>query len=461
MPKVTKGRLYVSGKKGAYHIQYYVNGKEFKKTLHDEKGNVVTGKREAERLATILMQPFTVKEQASRMEQIQMATESVKAKAARIEAEVEDLKLKEEERKRERLASIDNGWTLFMQCPKRPRACKAYTARNIPNNTTASCYLSYYRRFAAWLKSKRKNISSVSQVTADDALAFMKTVEKDSSNGTYNKYLTFLACFYKTLIEAGKINCANPFADIDRAEQTYNSKSPLSMEQIAKILDAAEGDYKILIALGIGTGLRFGDCCTLRWSEVDLMRGTIERIPHKTAHMVKDKSQAIVKVGIPNFLFEILVSLPEERRNGLYVLPEIAELYYKNHTIVSNRIQEIFNACGIQTTRQGTGEGTGNRAIVDYGFHSLRYSYITFHAEHGTPQAVIQRNAGHSNPAMTAHYEKISDAAARRYAEVIDITPTDSVPNEVKGDDRARLLEWARSADDEKVRKVWEVARGL
>lgn len=461
MPKVTKGRLYVSGKKGAYHIQYYVNGKEFKKTLHDEKGNIVTGKREAERLAAILMQPFNVKEQASRMEQIQMAAESASSKAARIEAEAEDLKSKEEERRRERLASIDNGWTLFMQCPKRPRACKAYTAKIIPNNTTASCYLSYYRRFAKWLKSKRKNISSVSQVTADDALAFMKTVEKNSSNGTYNKYLTFLACFYKTLVEAGKINCANPFADIDRAEQTYNSKSPLSMEQIARILDTADGDYKLLIALGIGTGLRFGDCCTLRWSEVDLMRGTIERIPHKTAHMVKDKSQAIVKVGIPGFLFEMLILLPEERRNGLYVLPEIAEQYFKNHTIISNRIQEIFNACGIQTIRRGTGEGTGNRAVVDYGFHSLRYSYITFHAEHGTPQAVIQRNAGHSNPAMTAHYEKISDAAARKYAEVIDITPTTEGTHEGNCDERVKLLAWVQSADDDKVKTVWKLVNGL
>ena len=114
MPRVTKGRLYVAGKKKVFHIQYYVQGQEFRKTLHDENGNPVTNRRDAERLAAILMQPFTVKEQASRMEQIKMAAEGALSKAARIEAKAEELKAMEEERRKERLASIENAWTLFL-----------------------------------------------------------------------------------------------------------------------------------------------------------------------------------------------------------------------------------------------------------------------------------------------------------------------------------------------------------
>ena len=296
MTKITSGHLYVKGKGRNYYIRYHVNGKEFRKALHDENGNPVTKQKDAERIAAIMMQPFNVKNQADRMEQIQMAAEGAKAKAERLEAAAADLKAQEEERHKERLASIENGWTLFMQCPKRPKSCKAYPADAIPKHTTASNYRGYYRHFSEWLAKERPRIASISQVGADDALAYMRKVEKEASSGTFNKYLQFFHCFYKTLIDAGKINCQNPFAEIDRAEQTYNSKSPLSMEQIARLIDTADGELKVLVALGIGTGLRLGDCCTLRWSEVDLMRGTIERIPHKTAHTVKDKTQAVVKV---------------------------------------------------------------------------------------------------------------------------------------------------------------------
>ena len=59
---------------------------------------------------------------------------------------------------------------------------------------------------------------------------------------------------------------------------------------------------------------------------------------------------------------------------------------------------------------------TGCRAIVELGFHSLRYSYISHNAEKGTPAAIIQKNAGHANPAMTEHYTRISDQAALQYA---------------------------------------------
>ena len=38
-----------------------------------------------------------------------------------------------------------------------------------------------------------------------------------------------------------------------------------------------------LFALGVYSGLRLGDCATLRWPEVDMVRGIICRIPNKTA----------------------------------------------------------------------------------------------------------------------------------------------------------------------------------
>ena len=89
--------------------------------------------------------------------------------------------------------------------------------------------------------------------------------------------------------------------------------------------------------------------------------------------------------------------------------------------------KHILTAERAFTTDPETGENikTGCRAVVEVGFHSLRYSYISHNAEAGTPAAVIQRNAGHANPAMTEHYTKISDRAAVKYAAALQLPGND------------------------------------
>lgn len=129
----------------------------------------------------------------------------------------------------------------------------------------------------------------------------------------------------------------------------------MTVEQIASLLDNAEGELKTLIALGYFTGLRRGDCCTLLWSEVDLLRQIIERIPRKIVGRVKDKSQAVVKVGMAPLLAGLLAETPANDRRG-YVLPEMGTLYDTGKDyIITNQIAAHFRRCGIETTLPGTG----------------------------------------------------------------------------------------------------------
>jgi integrase len=145
-----------------------------------------------------------------------------------------------------------------------------------------------------------------------------------------------------------------------------------------------------------------------------------------------DKSKGIVKIGIAPYLAALLAELP---KRGEFILPGMAAEYMAGQkSAISNRVMKFFERYGIETRQQGTGSRyyyAGKRklyvpdrprAIVINGFHSLRYSYISHNAEAGTPAAIIQRNAGHSNPAMTEHYTRISDAAAVKYAKVLDIS---------------------------------------
>lgn len=462
MAKKTTGKLYTSGAKGYWYIRYKFEGKENRTRLLDTTGKPITKEKEAHAAADRLLARI---HETNKAEQLRTLKNDLQdAEQAAIEAAAQMLNSR---------ATVAEGWRLFMGCPKRPASCKRFPVDAIPRHTTAANYRSYYERFTAWINENHPKTRLLSDVTPEIAAGFMDAIRQSGASGTFNKYLQFFNCFFGTLAGAGKITAVNPFQDVDRTRHQYNSKKPLTVEQIAALIDTAAGDMRLLIALGYFTGLRMGDCCTLQWREIDLLRGVIERIPRKTAHTVKDKAQAVVKVGIPPYLFDMLSAIPTIER-GAYLLPKFAEKYLAGgDRQITKWILKHFESCGIEIHRPGTGIQTatdpetgeqkksGCRAVVEIGFHSLRYSYISHNAEAGTPAAIIQRNAGHSSPAMTQHYTKISDAAAVKYAtalqlpeiDVIDVEPLEEAP------ERAELRKLADTLPPEEIRELLNHAR--
>ena len=78
--------------------------------------------------------------------------------------------------------------------------------------------------------------------------------------------------------------------------------------------------------------------------------------------------------------------------------------------------------------------------------------------EKGTPQAVIQKNAGHANPATTEHYTRISDDAARRYANVLQLPMAAPDVIEAKNaetePERAELHRLADTLSIDQIKKI-------
>ena len=174
----------------------------------------------------------------------------------------------------------------------------------------------------------------------------------------------------------------------------------------------AQGEMQTLYLLGIGLGLRLGDCCTLMWGECDLVRRLVFRVPRKTA-----RKGVAVKIGIPAELAAHLATLP---RSGPYVLPGLAADYEAGRApTITRRVGEHLEECKIQTVKPGTGGETGKRAVVLKGFHSFRHSYVSLNADAGTPQATMQKLVGHGSPAMTMHYLTPSDSMVLKAADSI------------------------------------------
>ena len=78
---------------------------------------------------------------------------------------------------------------------------------------------------------------------------------------------------------------------------------------------------------------------------------------------------------------------------------------------------------GYDPTRPMKGWRTAWRALTQaagvpgFRFHDLRHTFITNHAEMGTPLSVVQAQAGHLSRRMTELYTHISQRALQKAAE--------------------------------------------
>jgi integrase len=219
--------------------------------------------------------------------------------------------------------------------------------------------------------------------------------------------MNLLTLVFRVLKHKAKLT-SNPWEEIQRKRIAPQSRRELTIDELKKVCLAATGELRTLLALGVYSGLRLGDCATLRWGEVDLPRGLIRRIPNKTAR----RNPKPVIVPIHPVLRDLLAVTPANER-GDYVLPETAVLYQKRADLVTDKVQSHLIACGLKPHKPGTGKG-GKRAVVEVGFHSLRHTFVSMCRESNAPLSVVESIVGHSSPAMTRHYTHVGELAAGR-----------------------------------------------
>lgn len=411
-----------SKKAGIYWIAYQQDGKRIRQPLTKD-GKPITDYDEAKAEQERIRNPFITTKGIKRKKREKAALVKIQAELKKVTGDILELEDRQEKELDQATPplSIADAWGAFVSSTRRPDA----------GVRTMEDYETHFRAFRSWLDSlpTAERPVYLRDITEDQASRYMgHIVGSGKSNNTYNKKLTFLKMFFRVLFETAKLNI-NPFIKFIHKTEIQNSRRELTIAELQKIISTAEGDLKLLLSIGIVTGLRLGDCCTLKWGEIDLIRRLILRKPRKTAK----RTRMGVKIGIPPFFIPVLGAIPEEQRTG-YLLPRFANLYLGEHGTgnVTRIIQAHFHKCGIATHAEGTGakcyhDGKKKvyekrpRAVVEVGFHSLRHTWVSIHAMGGTPQGVIQDSAGHSNPAMTQHYTHVNEESAADAAKVLDL----------------------------------------
>lgn len=388
--KLRKGYLVKRGR--TFYAEWTVNGKKFRRST-----GKTTVKEATPKLAEF-MEPFLVQDTVKTLENVKTAIERSKGQLVTLN-----------DQQNPPLA-ISKAWDAYLSSLNRPDT----------GETTLAQYAFQFARFEKWIADTYPTVTTLQNVTPDIAAAFSASLLKDGkSANTVNKYLNLLTLVFRVLKKPARLTI-NPWEDIQRKRIVSHGRRELTVAELRNVCEKAEGEMRLLLAIGIYTGLRLGDAATLRWGEVDVARGIILRIPNKTGR----RNPKPVQIPIHPSLQAMLAEIPASKR-GVYVLPQTAEDYRVRSDTITDRVQRHFGKCNIITHKPGTGielkknaEGkitkveTGKRAVIEVGFHSLRHTFVSLCRAANAPLSVVESIVGHSSPAMTRHYTHTGEAAA-------------------------------------------------
>lgn len=391
-------------KKGdTYYLRVIVNGKIIKRSMGTSDLDTAESQRE-EMLAKL---GVTARDSAEVLANVRDRLEHETDKAARAET-----RLLAEREQRERAAKrlpLVATWPAFLASKSRPDT----------GPDTLGKYKLQWDKFTEWLKAQE--VERLAELTPDLADAFFAQLEKrDVSAGTFNKYLQTIRLVTSNLPKTEDIP-ADVFDGIRRKKDMQEVHKEIGLEQLWTICETAQGELKTLIFLGAYTGMRLKDCALLPWDEVDLLGGIIRHVPFKTA----SRNQEPLLIPLHPCLRAILEATPPAKRTG-YVLPDLAAEYNKSNDHVTDKFQALLRKCSLPIYKPGTGPGseekdkegksipgTAKRAVLQYGFHSLRHTAVTLLREAGAPQAVVAALVGHTSKAMTHRYTHVGEQALR------------------------------------------------
>lgn len=144
-------------------------------------------------------------------------------------------------------------------------SCKTeHSPRNYKNEERT------FKDFSAFIHANfRDKVHFLDQVTPDMIEMWRnKRMGDDLAKPTVNRELKMIKRLFKVAFEKGCLS-KNPAVFIKTYREDENAIHHLSDKEIKAVLKAAPDDLRLIITVFLLTGLRYGELCNLRWTDVD------------------------------------------------------------------------------------------------------------------------------------------------------------------------------------------------
>ncbi len=250
----------------------------------------------------------------------------------------------------------------------------------------------YLQAFCDWVARDRPMVATVQDVDGSVAAAYATWLSAGTlAPKTRQMRIDALSIIWRILSKA-VADVSNPWQGL-RPRNVNTQRHPVfTPEKEARVLDCArkQGDgWPLMCLIARHTGLRYGDVATLRWEDVDMVRGVIDVTPRKT-------SAHGIRVLLPIERGALMPELAKARKSSSgkgWLFPRFAARY--NTTGMApkgSKFAQILEAAGLDP-KDG------------YTFHCWRHTFRTRLAEAGVSTETAMRLCGHTDERTSAGYD--------------------------------------------------------
>lgn len=291
-------------------------------------------------------------------------------------------------------------------------------AESKKNEIELRAYFKYHQiihEFLAHIGVKADQL--LREVTPTDIRLWRDKLKRDGHSApTVNGAIKILRMPFRAAHELGYIDinpCARSAVKLLKDEARNVSKDVFTPEQIAALIDNAEGDWKGAILCAFYTGLRLRDVTELQWNAINWKEQKITVTTRKT------RKDVIVPIH-PQFGAWL-----KEQTRGIGkapVFPTLAGKTGGGKSGLSMQFRRIMERAKIKgrLLRDATGAG---RAQSSLSFHSLRHSFNAALANAGVGVEMRQELIGHSSLEMNRLYTHPDIEVKRQAVGLLPMIP--------------------------------------
>ena len=200
------------------------------------------------------------------------------------------------------------------------------------------------------------------------------TLGKPISAGTANRELALLKTLFSKAVEWGRVE-TNPAARVKHLKEPPARETILTEAQAAQLLESALPEYRPVFVVALGTAMRRGEILSLKWADVDLVRGIIT--------VANSKSGRSRRIPMSGEVAAVLGALPH---HGDYV-------FWNPGT--RTRIKDVRKPWAAACKAAG---------ISGVRFHDCRHTALTWMLQSGADIVSVSKIAGHASIIMTQRY---------------------------------------------------------
>jgi integrase len=201
-----------------------------------------------------------------------------------------------------------------------------------------------------------------------------------------------------------KLIARNPAASARPPKIRQEEITPLDVEQVQVLLEAAKGDrFECLYVLSLMCGVRMGESLGLRWSDVDLEAGSL-RI-HRQLQRVREggglvfsepKNASRRTIDLPQRTLEALIS---HRKRQIELQLRAGAKCQDNDLVFSTTIGTAVDAQNV--VNRHFKPMLRRAGLPDIRWHDLRHTCATLLLSRGTHPTYVQKLLGHASVQLT------------------------------------------------------------